>query len=234
MDIKYNCLIIDDEVPAHKVITSHIEKLDFLVYKTSAYNGAEGLNKLVNEPFDIVFLDIEMPILNGIELLESIPNKPAIIITTAYNNFAFEAYQNDAVDYLLKPISLPRFIKAVEKAKLYCAAKHAKIKETNIKVKVNGEFITIDCNTITHIESVGNYIKIHIKQRKNFIIYETLKGIADKLNNDTFVQIHKSFIINLTFATSVLPSKVLIDAVELPLGRKYELQFTKLFEKVNS
>ena len=233
MDIKYNCLIIDDEVPAHKVIISHIEKLNFLVYKTSAYNGAEGLNKLVNETFDIVFLDIEMPILNGLEVLESIPNKPAVIITTAYSNFAFEAYQNDAVDYLLKPISLPRFIKAIEKAKLFCASKLAVIKATNIKVKVkvNGEYITIDYDTITYIESIGNYIKIHTKQKKSFIVYETLKGISDKITNDLFVQIHKSFVVNLAFAIDVLPSKVLLDTLELPLGRKYELQVSKLFER---
>jgi DNA-binding LytR/AlgR family response regulator len=231
MDIKYNCLIVDDEVPAHKVIISHIEKLNYLTYKSSAYNGAEALNSLLNDSFDIVFLDIEMPILDGLELLQSIPNKPAIIITTAYNHFAFDAFQHDAADYLLKPISFPRFIKAIEKAKLYCLSKQNKVSSTSIKVKVNSEWISIDYDKISHIESIGNYIKIHIAQNRSFVVYDTLKGISDKLQNDDFIQIHKSFIVNIHFTTSVTSSKVQLGLLELPLGRKYGLLVANLFKK---
>ncbi|HEU4497663.1 MAG TPA: LytTR family DNA-binding domain-containing protein [Flavobacterium sp.] len=231
MDIKYNCLIVDDEVPAHKVIISHIEKLSYLIYKSSAYNGAEALNSLMNENFDIVFLDIEMPILNGLELVQSLPSKPAIIITTAYNHFAFDAFEHDAADYLLKPISLPRFIKAIEKAKLYCLSKQNKTRPTSIKIKANGEWISIDPDKITHIESIGNYIKIHIGQGRSLVVYETLKGISDKLQNENFIQIHKSFIANIQFATAMAPSKVQLGLLELPLGRKYELQVVNLFKK---
>jgi len=114
---------------------------------------------------------------------------------------------------------------------LYCLSKQNQIKSTSIKVKVNSEWVSIDYDKISHIESIGNYIKIYIAQNKSFVVYETLKGISDKLQNDDFIQIHKSFIVNIHFTTSVTSSKVQLGLLELPLGRKYELLVANLFKK---
>lgn len=227
---EYKCLIVDDEKPAHKVILSHIDKFEELIIAESAYNGKEALQLIMQNFYDIVFLDIEMPTMSGLEVLQTLSKKPAIIITTAYSTFAFEAYQNDAVDYLLKPISLPRFVKAVEKAKKFCASNDLVEFVKAITVKVNGEQITIDYETISHIESIGNYVKIHLSNKKNYVVYDTLKSLESKLTSDVFLQIHKSFIVNINFIKRLEATKIILESVILPLGRKYELQIKKKFK----
>lgn len=222
----YQCLIVDDEKPAHMVLKSHIFHCENLEYAGSAYNGKEAIQMLLENRYDIVFLDINMPLINGVELMQTMSNRPATIITTAYDNFAFEAYQHDALDYLLKPISLPKFIKAADKARIFCAMENQLKNTTSILYfRIDGEDLAINVMDILYFESIGNYVKIHFRQKhKTKIAYETLKNIVNKTPSKLFIQTHKSYIINTQYLEKIeTKNTVLTGNIIVPLGRKYEL-----------
>jgi two-component system, LytTR family, response regulator len=226
MGTVYKCLIVDDEKPAHLVLKSHISHCDDLEYCASAYNGKEAIKMLLENEYDVVFLDIDMPLINGIEVMQTLSKRPATIITTAYNQFAFEAYQQDAVDYLLKPISLPRFLKSIEKAKYYWHSNSLKTPEkTTITLRIDGENKEIKLENITHFESIGNYVKVHFKEKmKAVVVYETLKNILENTPADVFIQTHKSYIVNTNFIENIEKECLLLrGGINVPLGRKYEL-----------
>jgi two-component system, LytTR family, response regulator len=231
MATPYKCLIVDDEKPAHLVIKSHISHCEDLEFVASAYNGKEALNLLINNEFDFVFLDIEMPLINGIELLQTLPKRPATIITTAYSNFAFEAYQQDAVDYLLKPISFPRFLKAIEKAKYFWKSnQEQKSIKNSILLRIDGEAKEIKLEQIVYFQSIGNYVKVVFNgHQKSVVVYDTLKNIVDLTPSERFVQTHKSYIANIDYIQSVDKESLLLKGdVNIPLGRKYELMVQKV------
>jgi len=230
MEIKYKCLIVDDEKPAHRVIKSHMEQCPELVYGGSAYNGKDALQMIVNECYDMLFLDINMPILTGVELMERMPKRPVTIVTTAYSDYALKSFQHDVVDYLLKPVSFPLFIKAIEKAKLFCNANSQKteIKDT-IRLKVNGEITDIKLTAIICIESVGNYLKIYIQSTiVPIVVYGSLIEIMDNLDS-RFVQVHRSHIVNGEhLRVNHKHNLCLTDDRIVLVGRKYQILVDKL------
>jgi DNA-binding LytR/AlgR family response regulator len=233
MATPYKCLIVDDEKPAHLVIKSHISHCEDLEFVASAYNGKEALNLLINNEFDFVFLDIEMPLINGIELLQTLPKRPATIITTAYSNFAFEAYQQDAVDYLLKPISFPRFLKAIEKAKYFWKSnQEQKNIKNSILLRIDGEAKEVKLEQIVYFQSIGNYVKVVFNgNQKSVVVYDTLKNIVDMTPSERFVQTHKSYIANIDYIQSVDKESLLLKGdISIPLGRKYELMVQKIIK----
>ncbi len=220
------CLIVDDETPAHAVIASHIEKTDGLALAANAYNGYEAIKILQSEAIDILFLDIEMPLVNGIELLASLTVKPATIITTAYQDFAFDAWQHDAVDYLKKPISYIRFIKALEKAKLYCKQHHKiELAKKTLAFKVDGKEESIHSESILYFSASGNYVKIFSTvSQKPLMVYDSLASIQRQLDETTFIQIHRSYVVNKLFIKSVDKAHVyLTNGERLPVGRKFQI-----------
>lgn len=229
MELTYRCLIIDDETPAHKALASHIAKYDDLEHSGSAFNGMEALKLLNENKYDIIFLDINMPVISGVELMEMQPNRPLTIVTTAYSDFALSAYQNDAIDYLLKPISFEKFAKAIEKAKTYYSGVNFK-KEDNVKEKmfsyrVNGQIIEILLDDIIYIESLGNYMKLFIsKANLPIIIYGSLSSIINELGSDFFVQVHRSYVVNCNKIKSFISKTLIMSNGEiLPVGRKYQI-----------
>jgi two-component system LytT family response regulator len=219
----YKCLIVDDETPAHKVIASHIHMTKNFEISGSAYNGKEALDFLTANKVDIVFLDIEMPKLSGVELIECMPYKPAVILVSAYNNFGFEAYQNDVIDYLLKPVSYPRFLKAVNKAIKYLA--YEQIAEyTEIELRHEGVLRKINTEDLVYIQSIGNYIKLFFEKEKPLLIQQTMKYIESLLPPSYFVRVHKSYIVKRNCISSVSKTEIsLKDKIRLPLGRKYSV-----------
>jgi two-component system, LytTR family, response regulator len=222
--MKYKCLIVDDEAPAHRVITSHISKTDNLEISGAVFNGKEALDFMLNNKVDIVFLDIEMPKLSGLDLLECLPYKPLVILTTAYNNFGFEAYQKDVVDYLLKPIPYPRFLKAVNKALTNLLPVTVPDTYPDIEVKYDGALRKINTESIVYIEAVGNYIKLVFEKEKPVIIQQTMKFAESFLPEKYFIRIHKSYIIKKASIASKTKIEVrLTNNKTLPLGRKYSI-----------
>lgn len=229
MEPTYRCLIIDDETPAHKALASHIAKYDDLEHSGSAFNGMEALKMLNENSYDIIFLDINMPVISGVELMEMQPNRPLTIITTAYSDFALSAYQNDAIDYLMKPISFEKFAKAIEKAKTYYSGISLK-KGTNAKGKMlsyrmNGQMMEMLLDDIIYIESLGNYMKLFSsKANLPIIIYGSLSSITAELSVSNFVQVHRSYVVNSNKIQSVISKTLTMSNGEmLPVGRKYQI-----------
>jgi two-component system, LytTR family, response regulator len=222
MDIHCACLIADDEAPAHLVIESHLAQVSGFYCAGHAYNGAEALAHIASGKYGLVFLDIDMPVISGLDLLRNLPQRPAVIITTAYENFAFDSYQLDVADYLLKPISLPRFIKSLQKARPFIPVQPA---SEVLQFQVKGETVHIRPCELSHIESMGNYIRLYFTAaRLPLTVYGSLRDMARQLGSNGFLQIHKSFVVNtaqvqqLTENSVVLPNNII-----LPVGRKYKL-----------
>lgn len=229
MALTYRCLIIDDESPAHKALASHISKFDDLEHSGSAFSGMEAVKMLNENTYDIIFLDINMPVISGVELMELQPKRPLTIVTTAYSDFALSAYQNDAIDYLLKPISFEKFSKAIEKAKIYFSGNTIKKEITTdekvLSHRVNGQIIETFLSDIIYIESLGNYMKLYSTKLKSpIIIYGSLSSIAGEIDNANFVQVHRSFIVNITkITTATFKTLTMFNGEAIPVGRKYQI-----------
>lgn len=223
--MKYTCLVVDDEAPAHKVLHSHISKSDFLEIVGDCYDGKEALDFLTKNKVDVVFLDIEMPRLTGLELLQCLPYPTIVILTTAYSNFGFEAYQNDVVDYMLKPISYPRFLKALNKVQALLVPKIIQTKDpVEIELKLDGIMKQIKLDDILYIEAVGNYIKIHFKHEKAILVTQTMKYICSLLPSTSFTRIHKSYIVHRSEIKEIKKTVLtLSNSISLPIGRKYSV-----------
>lgn len=223
--MKYKCLIVDDEAPAHKVLHSHINKSEILEIVGDCYDGKEALDFLSKNKVDVVFLDIEMPRLTGLELLQCLPYPTIVILTTAYSNFGFEAYQNDVVDYMLKPISYPRFLKALNKVQALLLPKIVEAREpVEIELKLDGIMKHIKIEDILYIEAVGNYIKIHFKLEKSILVTQTMKYISSLLPSSSFTRIHKSFIVQRSEIVEIKKTVLtLSNSISLPIGRKYSV-----------
>lgn len=224
--MKLKCLIIDDEAPAHKVLHAHIAKTDLLEIAGDVYDGKEAIDFLSKTKVDLIFLDIEMPKLTGLELLQCLPYHVPVVLTTAYSNFGFEAYQNDVVDYLLKPISFPRFLKAINKVSNLVTPKkvEASITFPDIELKHEGILKVINTKTILYIEAVGNYIKIHLENEKPLLVTQTMKFVSSLLPPELFTRIHKSFIVKREAIADIKKTEItLTNTVVLPIGRKYSV-----------
>lgn len=237
MGLTYRCLIIDDESPAHKALASHIDKIDDLEHSGSAFNGKEALKMLNENKYDIIFLDVNMPLISGVELMEIQPNRPLTIITTAYSDFALSAYQNDVVDYLMKPISFEKFSKAIEKAKTYYSGisiNKEKIAEVKtLSYRVNGQMTETYLEDILFIESMGNYMKLYsTKATLPIIIYGSLSSITAQLDTDKFLQVHRSYIVNTNkIAFTITNSLTMSNDKIIPIGRKYQILVDSFLNK---
>lgn len=222
--MKYKCLIVDDEAPAHLVLQAHIARTEQLEIIGDVYDGQEALEFLRNNKVDILFLDIEMPRLTGLELLECMPYSPSVILTTAYSNFGFEAYQSGVVDYLLKPISYPRFLKAINKIVERPLPRKEPEQFPEVEMKHDGILKTIQTQDIVYIEGVGNYIRIHLASEKPLLITQTMKYILSVLPVQHFIRIHKSYIVKREAITTFSKTELtLLNGTVLPVGRKYSV-----------
>lgn len=223
--MKLKCLIIDDEAPAHKVLHAHIAKTELLEIAGDVYDGKEALDFLSKTKVDLIFLDIEMPKLTGLELLQCLPYPVSVILTTAYSNFGFEAYQSDVVDYLLKPISYPRFLKAINKVTgRLQVIKTEDVKFPEVELKHEGVLKIINTKQIIYIEAVGNYIKIHLENEKPLLVTQTMKYISSLLPTYYFTRIHKSYLVKREAIAEYRKTEVtLLNKIVLPVGRKYSV-----------
>lgn len=219
------CVAIDDEPLALELIQQYVSKfpvLKMVQVFDDAINGAEFIKQ--NTP-DLLFIDINMPDITGIELVRSLRVKPMIIFTTAYRKFAMEGFEEDAIDYLLKPIPFERFSRAVNKAIDYYKYKNSSVQEKEQKESffVNADYqkVRIDINNIEYIESIDDYVKIHLGQERPVLTLMTLKAILLKLPADRFLRIHRSYVVSLQKIKSVANRKVMLSNIELPVSNSY-------------
>jgi len=214
-----NCMIVDDEIMARKSLERLCEKYDNLNVVQVCENATDALKYLAEEPVDLIFLDIEMPEITGIDFLNQAVTLPQIIFTTSKTEYAFEAFEYSITDYLKKPIAYPRFQQAVDKAfeiQLQNNAYRAKAEE--VYIKVDGKYIRIPFEKILYFENVGDYVKVKTEESTH-IIYRTLKSIDAKLSNPQFLKVHRSYIVNLSKIKDIEESTLVIGKKVIPISR---------------
>ena len=243
--MKLRCLIVDDEPLALDVLETFVERLDNLELVCRCNNAVEAYNCLQTERIDLIFLDIQMPKLTGIDFLKSIPNPPKVIFTTAYRDYALDSYELNAVDYLLKPIAFDRFLKAVAKvtpaeprgiANTPAAAtfqpEQPDYKESFIYLKADKKMVKVMLADILYIESLKDYIRVKT-DTKEIISYQKISFLEEKLPTDKFLRIHRSFIISLDKVQAFSATAVDVGKTEIPIGRLYKNEVLQVLGQNN-
>lgn len=228
---KIYCAIADDEELAREVIENYISKVDELTLVALCSKGSEVYNVLQNNTIDLLFLDIEMPELSGIELLKTLKNPPSVIMTTAYREYAVEGYELDVLDYLLKPISFERFLKAIDKFMVMrgnsviqklSAVNVQHDPEAFIYIRSENKMVRLLLNDILFIEGLKESVKVQTKD-KTVITYQSLNYFEEKLSIDRFIRVHRSYIIALRHISSYTATEIKINTQTIPIG----VTFTK-------
>lgn len=236
--MKIRCLIVDDEILAQDVIESYIKEFPLIELVKKCSNAIEALEALQQEDnIQLIFLDIRMPGLSGINLLKSIPKPPAVIFTTAYPQHAVEGFELNAVDYLVKPFSFERFMLAVNKVRHKTelenraglvpgniATQGHSIAQGYFSVKADKRIHKLNFEDVTYFNSIGDYLKIFLKSGKVIITSETLKNIEESLPSHLFLRIHKSYIVAVRSILYIEGNQLVIEGASLPIGLKYKDQ----------
>ncbi len=213
-----NCIVTDDEPIARKGICEYIGKTDYLSLIGECEDAIQLSQLLKIEKPDLLFLDIEMPYLSGLDLLSCIQNPPKVIITTAFEKYALKGYEFDVVDYLLKPISYERFRKATDKVYHHIEKESGENANEYIFVKSGKQLKKIFINDILYIESMENYITVYTTSSKE-VIYSTLKLFSESLPSDYFLQVHRSYIVNIKHIHSIKKHTLMIANYQIPVAR---------------
>jgi DNA-binding LytR/AlgR family response regulator len=228
--MKTRCLIVDDEPLARDLIRGHVEKLENFEIVAECGDAMKALNVLREKQVDLIFMDIQMPQITGTEFLKTLKHPPKVIITTAYREYALEGFELDVVDYLLKPITFERFLKSVNKfyllnqedVQVVAGNNSEKMpEETFIYIKENKKVIKIYLSEIKYIEGLSEYVQIFTEKRK-IITKTSMVQMDEKLPSDSFLRIHKSFIVSMSKIEAFTANTIEIQGKELPIGRSYK------------
>lgn len=224
-----NCLIVDDEEISRKILERFVAQTENLELIGSCANAIEAVKALKDHEIDLVFLDIEMPEMTGIELIETLKESPQIIFVTAKEDYAVEAFEHNVTDYLLKPISYARFLKSVDKA-IEIFNKYAEgLAPGYIFVKVDSRLLRLNLAEVNYVEAKGDYIQIHTTTGKH-LIYSTMKHIEAKLPKKEFARVHRSFIVRIDRIADITENNLMIDKNIIPIGAMYK---NDLLKKLN-
>lgn len=231
-----NCLIVDDEYMARLLLEEYVRKVPQLTLLASCENALEAFHRLKTEQIDILFLDIQMPHLNGLDFVQTLQQKPAIIFTTAYSEHAVEGFRLNAVDYLLKPFSFERFIQAVSKATDYVQYRQPSASlpteptppiSTHFFVKSEGKLVKVRYEDILYIEGLKEYVSIYTIDKQRIITLQSIKNLENTLPASHFMRIHKSYIIQLKWLEAIVGNQVEIHKKLLPIGATYKEELLK-------
>ncbi|MEP1033761.1 LytTR family DNA-binding domain-containing protein [Ekhidna sp.] len=220
MKERIKCLVVDDEPIAQDILVRYIDQIDNLVLAGTCINAIEANNFLQKETVDLTLLDIEMPQVSGLNFLANLKNAPNVIITTAYRDFALEGFELNVIDYLLKPIPIERFMKAIQKLTTNNTLAVAK-EESYIYLKADKKMVQIMLNDILYIEGLSNYVKIHLRDRM-VISYQKLSYLESVLPTQHFLRIHRSFIVSRSKIRSYTSSFIQVEDSEIPIGGNYK------------
>jgi DNA-binding LytR/AlgR family response regulator len=232
--MKVKTLIVDDEPMARGVIRKHTGNFDMFEIIAECQNAIETINILNTQEIDLIFLDINMPQITGLELLSSLKNPPLVVITTAYSEFGVKSYEySNIIDYLLKPITFERFIKTVDKIK-------TKFKNTleekqvsslvseEIKFKSNKTTVQLMPEKIFYLQAFGNYVKVFVQKRGMILVQQKLQDFEDQLPSEIFIRCHKSYIVNKNHITKLLKNEIEIQNTTIPIGITYRQNLNKI------
>jgi len=225
--MKLTCLIIDDEPVARKGLEEYVNEIEFLQLVAQCENPVKASRYLSEQNIDLIFLDIHMPKVSGIEFLKGLRNPPLVIFTTAYSDYALEGYSLDVVDYLMKPITFERFLKAAQKAfevfQMKKLASEHKPHSEYFFVKSESKFEKVNYAEVRYVESLQNYVIIHTTSKK-LITYMTLSSIENQLPKDQFLKVHKSFIVSIGAIKAIDGNEILIGDSRIPISRNLKDQ----------
>lgn len=236
--MKLRCLVTDDEPIARQIVEGYIRQTPYLELAGSCKNALEALEQLQRQAIDILFLDINMPQLDGLSLLKTLRHRPAVIITTAYPEYAVEGFELAVTDYLLKPFSLKRFLQAVERVRehrLPPPAERAAVPppapapEEALHLKTSDKIVRVELKDIFYAEAYGNYVKLYTAAGRH-LLPQPLGSFQELLPPDRFIRIHKSYLIALSHLESLEGNRVIIQARQLPIGKVYKRQ---LLQRLN-
>jgi DNA-binding LytR/AlgR family response regulator len=228
--MKTRCLIVDDEPLARELIRAHVEKLENFEIVDQCGDAMKALNVLREKQVDLIFMDIQMPQITGIDFLKTLKHPPKVIITTAYREYALEGFELDVVDYLLKPITFERFLKSVNKyyqitqdevQVITNSAADRLTDESFIYLKENKKVVKIHLSEIRYIEGLSEYVQIFTEKRK-IITKTSMAQMEEKLPSDSFLRIHKSFIVSIGKIEAFTANTIEIQGKELPIGRSFK------------
>jgi DNA-binding LytR/AlgR family response regulator len=233
------CLAVDDEALSLDLLEDNIRQVPFLQLVKRCRNAYEAMDVLRQEPIDLIFLDIQMPGLTGTQFLQSLTHKPVVIFITAFKKYALEGFELDVLDYLVKPVTFERFLKAVNKAADFCSMKKQAVPapvahHANDYFFVNVEYslVRIAIQEITHIESLRDYIKIYLSQHDKPVMTKlSLKSLADRLSADRFVRVHKSYMVAIDKICSIRKNQLYINQHIIPVSDFYREELFKAINK---
>ena len=235
--MRIQCIAIDDEPLAVKKIAGYIQKIPFLELVAECRSAFEAMKALSENSIQLIFVDINMPDLSGMEFVKTLTDKPYIVFTTAYSEYAVEGFQVEAVDYLLKPITFYNFLKAANKVKKLIELTKNNQKESvkttanHLFVKSEYKLIQIELDDIKYIESQHEYIKIHLINSKPVMTQLSLKSIEEQLPSDRFMRIHRSYIVNLKKVSVIERNRIVFDGkVYIPISEQYKEKFQQYID----
>ena len=226
--MRLRCLLIDDEPPALKVLTNYISNINGLEIVGQCKNAIEALNILHEKTVDVIFLDIKMPKILGTEFLKSLSHPPKVIFVTAYRDYAVEGYELDAVDYLVKPVSFERFIKAISKVnrlmgrESLTASTDKQISEPFVYLKVDRDMKKVFLNEILYIESWKDYVKLFLSNGKTLLVKQSISSMETLLSDHKFLRVHRSYMVSLNKISGYNGVSVQLESTDIPIGRLYK------------
>jgi DNA-binding LytR/AlgR family response regulator len=229
------CLIVDDEPLAREIIQTHLLRVPGWEVVKTCINAEEAYEALLQAEVDVMFLDIQMPIITGTDFLRSLRNPPLVIFTTAYSEFAVQGFELNATDYLLKPITLNRFFQAVDRVTEKLAVKHQQPLETRqvpasyIFIKHNGKLVKVNFNDILYIKAEKDFSSVYLKDSNMFLSMH-LKLLEELLPPNLFYRVHRSFMVNTEKVSSIYGNRILIERHEIPIGANFK---EALYKKLN-
>ncbi|MEP1034546.1 LytTR family DNA-binding domain-containing protein [Ekhidna sp.] len=235
MSIK--CLIVDDEPLAIEILQSYVERVDSLELVGTCGNAVQAFDVLKKEKVDLLFLDIQMPKLTGIEFLKALNPTPSVIFTTAYREYAVESYELNVVDYLLKPIAFDRFLMAINKVVengnshveiLQSASEGANESDPFLFLKVDRKMVKVYLKDITYIESLKDYVRVKTEYGKELVSLQKISYLEKKLPADCFLRVHKSYIISVKQISAYSNTAIEVGGTEIPIGRSYKSEVMKV------
>jgi len=219
-----NCLIVDDDRAWAKLIENYIGKTNFLQYLHTCYSPIDAANFLRKNKVDLIFLDIELPGMSGLDLAQTLSKDTQVIFMSAQANYAVKAFEIDVTDYIQKPVSYKRFLDSVQKANKREEEQDVLESKDHIFVKSANKLLKISIDDIRWIEAMSDYIMIHTKEKRHLVL-SSLKAIEDKLPSRKFLRSHRSFIVNIDKIVSIDDSAIVIDDKTIPLGKTYKTKF---------
>jgi len=227
-----NCIVIDDDEACRVLLEQLISQVDGLNHIGSFETGRQAINAFKNSDTHLIFLDVEMPEMSGLDMLANLDIKPLVILTTSHKEYALDGYEYEIVDYLVKPVTLPRFLKAVSKAErrfenLFLGNKHGN--GNYIFIRKEGVINKVPIGEVLWVEAMGDYVTIHTKDKKH-IIHASLRTIESKLPADEFMRVHRSYIVHIGNIKTVEGTSIYIENTAIPLGALYKNEFLKRLE----